>query len=118
MENRVVKKCYKCSGAGVWTKTTSAGTVVTDPCPICLGETYVEILSMVLPDGFFYAHEVYEAIDHAEYVSLTEPNEEHVDAIAGLGFVDLNEGSRARTVLWSLFNSESTTRANLIILIG
>lgn len=118
MDIRVVKKCYKCGGIGVWTKTTSLGTVVTDPCPICIGETYNEILSTVLPFGIFYAHEVYEAIDHAEYVALAEPNEQHVDAITGLGFVDLTEGSRARTVLWSLFDSESTTRTNLITLIG
>jgi len=118
MENRIVKKCYKCGGVGVWTKTTSTGTVVTDPCPLCLGETYLEILSTVLPDGIFYANEVYEAIDNEEHESLTVPKTRSVNAITGLGFIDLNEGSRARTVLWDLFDAESVTRANLITLMG
>ena len=79
-----------------------------------------EILSFIeLPLGVFSSRIVYEAIDNQEYKDLgADPGERRVDGILSCGAVDLNEGSRARTVLWNKFDAESTTRANLIALIG
>ena len=116
--SEIQNKCFKCGCEGVWIKNTLEGEVEIDPCPICNGSKFLSISSIKLPSGCFNSNEVYGAIDHAEYVALSSPNEEYVNAITSLGIVDLNEGSRARTVLWNLFDSESTTRANLIVLIG
>ena len=103
------KVCYYCNGSGqrAW-----------GMCKPCLGTGRRSIRWLDFGAGVFRSDKVYEAIDHAEYVALPGPNKGYVDAITGLGWVDLNEGSRARTVLWNLFDSESTTKANLVTLIG
>ncbi len=39
---KILDMCYKCNGAGAWTKNTSEGDVVIDPCPVCDGDKWLD----------------------------------------------------------------------------
>ena len=73
-----------------------------------------------LPVGIFWAVEVYEAIDEDEYDNndLSDKDRGRIDFLLSAGMVDLVEDSKARGTLWQLFDENSATRANLIVLIG
>ena len=118
MRKIIQSMCYKCNGAGIWTKNSPQGDIVYDPCPVCLGDKYLDIKYISLPNGLFYSYEVYESIDHNEYVGLSSPGDQYCNMITSCGLIDLSEGSRARGVLWRLFDVQSITRQNLVTLIG
>lgn len=42
--------CYKCAGAGTWTKNTPLGDEVHDPCPVCNGSGSVAVSYVNLDD--------------------------------------------------------------------
>jgi hypothetical protein len=116
--NDVRQTCPRCFGDGSYYRDNPGGQILVDPCQTCDGNGYLLLSYTTLPQGVFAGYVVYEAIDDAEYRGLSSPNEEYVETLLAPGAVDLNDGSRARTVLWSLFDSESTTRANLLALLG
>lgn len=115
--DKIFKKiCHKCNGEGAWTKDTVGGSEVIDPCLVCNGEKYTPLYYISLPDKVFYSHEILEATDPDEYDDLDD--EEEYDRLLNCGIVDLNDGKYGKTKLWELFDSESTTRANLVALIS
>lgn len=88
-------------------------------CPYCSGTTRLRAFAdTLLETGLFHSYEVFEVIDQTEYGNLDDDDKEACTAILSAGIVNLNDGSRAKTLLWSWFDSESTTRANLITLLG
>ena len=44
----ISSSCYKCFGSGVWIKTTVAGQVPIDPCPVCQGSGLLPMYSVEL----------------------------------------------------------------------
>jgi len=132
----IYKECGHCMGDGQFPNadTNFEGEVVepesTDDCPICGGSGKQLLFSipdlddqignlMTKPDdGVFEAYKVLEATDITELGDLNDAQEAKYNTIISAGLVDLSEGSQARQAMLSFFDSESTTRANLITLIG
>jgi len=56
---------------------------------------------------------IFDITEPAEYVALSENNKRAYDIIMSLTNVDLNEGSRAQTLLWNMFDENSITGAKL-----
>jgi len=69
------------------------------------------------PSGVFDAYQVIDVMDTSEWSALSDGNKTALGLIVSCGMVNLNDGS-VKTVLWGMFDSESTTRANFITLIG
>lgn len=113
------RTCHKCNGVGIWFKNTLEGDVAVDPCPVCNGEKYVSTgtFQFFMP-GAFCSCDVYDAIDQTEYAALGDAQKAYIDNMLACGTIYLNTGSRARTILQQLFGPGTTTRANLLALIG
>jgi len=73
--------------------------------------------ALVLPSGVFHSYQVFDVTDIPEWGVLSGNNKATFELIIHCGMVNLNDGS-VKTALWAMFDSESTTRANLITLIG
>lgn len=88
-------------------------------CPHCGGTTRLKAFAdTLLETGLFHSYEVFEAINQTDYDDLDAGGEEKCNAILSIAILDLNDGSRAKTLLWEMFDAETTTRTNLIALIG
>jgi len=104
-------KCQRCNTVG-----SIGGEPGEDPCTQCLGEGYCP--THHLKPGVVHSYEISDALDVTEYGNLSDGNKNKVNVILSMAIVNLNDGSFSRTTLWALFDSESTTRANLITLLG
>jgi len=113
MSVTIVQTCQKCFGSGVYYKDTPNGMVEENPCPLCDGSKVFELCRVHLPSGVFRGDEVFEAIDQTEYDALTGTQASKCDKVLSCAMVNLNTGSRARTILAGLFGAGTTTRANL-----
>ena len=78
----------------------------------------VLLTNTTMPTNVFHAYEILEATDEAEYDALSDANKLVYNALISCGRVDMNDGKKGKTWLWSLFDSESTTRAALIALLA
>jgi len=112
-----------------------------NPCVLCTGDGLVDltdadfmhygnrwrlhgqvwdvlIANTTMPTNVFHAYEILEATDETEYNALSDANKAMYNALISCGRVDMNDGKKGKTWLWSLFDSESTTRAALIALLA
>lgn len=110
--------CYNCSGTGTITPPPGQGSSNPYECQVCSGLGVLDWGKITLPDGLFYTYGIVENTDTAEYNALSDANKEHYKTILSLGTVDLTDGTVVRATLWVLFGAGSTTRANLIAMIG
>jgi hypothetical protein len=69
-------------------------------------------------DAVVFTYEVSDNTVVAEYNALSDAQKDNYNVILSMGIVDLSAGTTTRASLWSMFDSESTTRANLLTLIG
>ena len=116
----MTETCDVCHGDGVW--TVLVDKVMTDfPCPRCVA------LGFITPDiataQFFdtsivSTYQVMEATDQTEFGALSDSNKTAYRDAMSCGTVDLTDGTQIRAALWSMFDAQSTTRANLITLLG
>jgi len=104
-------KCQRCNTVG-----SIGGEPGEDPCTQCLGEGYCP--THHLKPGVVHSYEISDALDVTEYSALSVGNQAAVNIMLSQGLVNLAEGTNSRVALWALFDSESTTRANLITLLG
>jgi len=114
------RECYHCGGSGIvpiYTLPTSPPTS-TDVCPVCGGDGIIDYEYIGLPVGVFYSYQVFEATDLSEYNALNDANKGHYNILVSLGYIDLSEGSNAFNLLQNMFGPGTTTRANLLALIG
>ena len=114
------KVCSRCLGDGVAEVWVDKELVEVD-CPACQRTGYaiprVEE-SFLFNEGVVRTYEILEATDITEYGNLSDSNKNAYNMILQCGIVDLTDGTQIRTNLWAMFDSESTTRANLITLLG
>ena len=114
---RIQPKCGRCLGPGI-----DDGGFEPESCTACGGDGWLEgsqidVSTLELPTNVFRSHVIWEATDTTEYQALSDALEASYNKIVHMGTVDLNVGSNSRIVLWSLFDSESTTRAALLALL-
>lgn len=102
------QQCVRCGGTGIYD--------AEDPCMGCDGEGYVP--KSHLAPNVVHAYEISDSLDATEYGALAAGSQAAVNIILSMGTASLAEGTNTRTMLWALFDSESTTRANLITLLG
>jgi len=111
MEGFFYDLCLRCGGTG-----NIPGTPAEDPCAACGGDG--EVVKSRLKNKVVFSYQISDALDATEYGALAAGNQAAVNIILSMGFVGLAEGTNSRVTLWALFDSESTTRANLITLLG
>ena len=114
----IKRSCYNCSGDG--TVTTYDGEQVPSEveCPVCAGTGTLEFGEVEELAGMYQTYKVVEATDNTEYGDLSDNNKDAYQMIISCGFIDLSNGTAIRTKLWNMFDENSTTRANLLTLIG
>ena len=66
----------------------------------------------------FAACQVLDNTISSEYNALSAANKDAYKMILSCGVLDLTDGNSIRTKLWNMFDENSTTRANLIALLG
>jgi DnaJ-class molecular chaperone len=112
--------CSRCNGDGI--AIVIVGETPTEiECPTCDGAGYVlERLSRthLMADGIVHTYEIMEATDASEYNALSDANKDAYRQIVSCGIVNLADGTALRGKMWNMFDSESTTRANIIELLG
>lgn len=101
--------CPKCQGTGMHQGLS---------CLKCSGLGYLEKSGLVLIPPVFWSAEVFECIDAAEYNNLTDNQKEAIKIILSLSMVNLTEGLKSKTALYNYFSEGTTTRTNLINLLG
>ena len=109
--------CGRCAGTGIGDASGNP-PVPEDPCTACDGVGFYPNIRGNLPPKVVNTWEISNALDVAEYAALAEGNQVAVNIILSQGTARLAEGDNNRTTLWALFDAESTTRANLIELLG
>lgn len=87
-------------------------------CLSCGGAGIVPGGTQVLDTSVFSTYKIMEATLASEYNALSAANKDAYRQIVSCGIVDLTDGTSIRTKLWNIFDSESTTRAALITLLG
>lgn len=112
------KACYNCSGTGTITPPSGIGSGGPYECSVCDGIGKLVWGSITLPDGLFYTYKILENTDPTEYQNLSDANKANYNTILSLGTVDLSDGTVVKATLWILFDAQSTTRADLITMIG
>lgn len=63
------------------------------------------------------SYRIIEATELGEWKQLDEEGKQRYALIVSAGQVDMADGSKARSTLWNLFGGNSTTRANLELLL-
>lgn len=126
------RTCELCNGVG---EVHPHGESTTTTCPACGGsgkmpfaesvllderlqaiEDKIDVLT-TLPVNIFYSYKIWEATNLTEFMALSDANKDSYRGLVRMGTIDLNEGSHSRNTLWTLFGSETTTRANLLALL-
>lgn len=111
MRGYFFRKCDRCGGDGVAPGQENP----EDPCTQCDGEGYYPITRLNV--NVLFSYEIADALDITEYNALSAKNKASLHIILSLVFVSLIDGTNSRATLWSLFDENSTTRANLIALL-
>ena len=62
--------------------------------------------------------QLYEAVDDGEFGALSAENQQRIRDIWSLGQIDVRPGTKARSVVLSLFGAGTTTRSNLTAAAG
>ena len=107
--------CLTCEGDGVISSIHDYIATILK----CAHEVDIAILlGKDFTDGLVATYKIMEATDIDEYNALSDSNKNAYGMLISCGVVDLSDGTQIRTNLWSMFDSESTTRANLITLLG
>ena len=114
----IVKQiCKNCDGTGQML------TVNGDPpglsyidCLYC--EATGEVPWAVVDPVLTRTHLIIENTDTTEYNALSDANKSAYLMVIACGKVDLTDGMEIRTKLWNMFDDQSTTRANIITLLG
>ncbi len=98
------------------------------PCSYCSGNEVIlwgeleidlgVLLGKSFKDNLVATYQILEATDTDEYNALSDSNKNAYNMALQCGIVDLTDGTQVRANLWAMFDSESTTRANLITLLG
>jgi hypothetical protein len=110
---KVKQTCVFCSGTG---KNPHGGE--TETCPYCKGGGSSFDANVSLPAPLFYSYQVFDATVPGEYNALSAAEKSLYLLVISQVYVNLAEGSNSRTVLANLFGAGTTTRANLLALIG
>ena len=76
------------------------------------------VTNTTMPTNVFHSYEILEATDEIEYSALSDANKAMYNALISCGRVDMNDGKKGRTWLWTLFDAQSTTRAALTALLS
>jgi len=119
---KISKRCYNCSGTG-------AITIVPEPpespygesCDVCDGNgliAFAELGDVTETTHICPTYQIVENTDPSEYQALSDANKQNYRDITGMGTVDLRDGSVVRATLWVLFDAQSTTRADIITMLG
>lgn len=108
------RPCQKCDASGIWNSM---------PCDHCGGTGYWSFGEIGSNPGSagradFHTHEILEATVGAEYNALSDANKDAYVLIISCGIINLTDGNALRAKLWNMFDDQSTTRANLITLLG
>lgn len=115
----ITEVCNRCDGDGEYEIPQAGGSPIIVDCGSC-GGLGVERTQRrdVLEGNIVYAYEILDATDTTEYNALSVANKVAYNMVLSCGIVDLSEGTQSHTKLWNIFDSESTTRANLIALLA
>ncbi len=70
-----------------------------------------------MPEFLVETYRIYDATTLGEWKQLTDEEKQRYALILACGKVDLNDDSKVKDALWSLFKGNSTTRANLELLL-
>lgn len=120
----IYEECPRCHGDGLYPNPylDYSGNLVdpetTGPCTECGGTGRIARYMVVDNGEIFRSDQVFEAIDATEYTALSAGNKEILALILSCGYIDLTAGSNAFTLLQNMFGPGTTTRANLLTLIG
>jgi len=114
--------CSVCGGDGEIDLTDSTFKQISHGDQVALTGVVWDLMltkldAAALPSGVFRSYQVFDVTDIPEYSALSGNNKATFGLIIHCGRVNLNDGS-VKTALWAMFDSESTTRANYITLIG
>ena len=112
-EITIRRRCERCNGSGIF--SIYGGPQTT--CVACGGSGKISIADFGDNNAFF-TYQIIEATVASEYNALSAANKDAYRQIISCGVVDLTDGTRIRTKLWNIFDSESETRAALITLLG
>ena len=110
------------------------GLIEGEPCPFgCNGTGLVDLwtgqpdqteyplkymLANLIEDNVFLSYKILECIDMDEYGELTDAQKDGVKVLLSCGRIDLNDGKAGKVRLWNWFGAESTTVANLTMLLS
>ena len=123
---QITRVCPGCQGDGF----VDEGIGAPRTCPKCNGETLVggvlrmDVTNLVGTIGdpedalTVRTYRILDATDISEYNALSDDDKTLYHLIISAGIVDLQDGTNTRTVLMAIFGPGTTTRANLIALIG
>lgn len=109
---RIVSVCPACNGAG--TKVNGANPPDTSPCPACNTTGMVDTPAILrFRNGYLLATDILNATVISEYQALTSTQKELYQMILSMAVVNVGEGTNVRTLLMSMFDVGSQTRANI-----
>ena len=86
-------------------------------CASCLGLGFLAWGAQMLDANIISTYKIMEATDIDEFNALSDANKTAYRQAISCGTVDLTDGTQIRAFLWSVFDAQSTTRANLITLL-
>ena len=92
------------------------GGLIQVPCPYCDATGLVPWATF--PNPYVRTFNIIDNTDSTEYNALSDANKDAYKMIVSSGVVDLSDGTSIRTKLWNMFDDQSTTRANIITLLG
>ena len=99
--------CLYCKGVG----SDKEG-----PCTVCGGDGKYGAIS--LPTGYYFAVDVLDCINFAEYNALGDNNKASIALILSAGHVNMNEGNAAMIKLFMCFPEGTATCTKLLALTG
>ena len=110
--------CSGCGGDGEVDTTNPEVLAMSREAQLTIQYQVLDELETKLPGtNVFWSYQIWGATDQTEYQALSAGGKTNYNNIVHMGTVDLNTGTTSRAVLWNLFDSESTTRANLLALL-
>jgi len=108
----IKRRCERCNGSGIF--SIYGGPQVE--CVGCGGSGKVSVATF--GDSIYFTYQIAEVTDIPEYNALSVALKQAYRDIISMGIVDLADGTAIRATLWAMFDAQSTTRANLITLLG
>jgi hypothetical protein len=111
-------RCPKVSEVDARLVAVEEKVVVIEGKVVVIEDKVVVLQESLVSENVFPSHKVLEATVMGEYAALPAADKENYKIITAMGFLDLSEGSNARTLLLGMFGAGTTTRINLIALVG